>query len=556
VRIKLRPGCHFAPTEHGLLCRFHHSSFVVGGPVALFGLLDSRIGALMDGTDTTTLAASAGPAAPVLEKILDILLERGYAFDLDAAGGPVPDPETAARHEDLLSHLEEYSPRPYAALAALRSALVSVRGGGPAAATAGRALESFGLKTSPADAADPARLTILIDDEQEPLGLLAADSPASAAILPLLAGAELIVVGPVLDDVRRLPAFLAAADRAACWQRTDPTAPAPHRVGASLAGSLAARRALDHLAALDGIDGAGDLLVVHGHAASVARVPFTARGTAPTWQPLAPEHLDAEDRDPDDDQLAPLTAPWRGLARRRGGTVESGRPVVAVALEPLVPKSDGLEVGWGSDMGSAGRSGALALLRTHVESVSTANDAGEPDDRAVAAAGSSVARWFLDGLLRLLARDALRWQPDHEVRWEDLDSSTTRSLWSAVADYHASPVDLAEHRVAGVEWHLVSARDRGTGAVVAAEWGPTMQTAAYAALGTMFARREQRPEKVAVRAVGTHCVELLPEPAVRAVIERLAGGDGPAGRGVSALRLSSDPVLGTLPVPCGWIWRS
>jgi hypothetical protein len=167
-----------------------------------------------------------------------------------------------------------------------------------------------------------------------------------------------------------------------------------------------------------------------------------------------------------------------------------------------------------------------------------------------------VARWVLDGLLRLLARDALRRPPDHEVRWEDLDSSTTRSLWSAVADYHGSPVDLAAQRVPGVEWHLVSARDRQTGAVVSAEWGPSVQTAAYAALGTTFADREQRAEKVAAGVPGTHCVELLPEPAVRAVIGRLTGGDDLAGRGVSALRLTSDPVLGKLPVPCGWVWRS
>jgi hypothetical protein len=554
VRVKLRPGCHFAPTEQGLLCRFHGSSFVVGGPPALFGLVDARIGELTDGADMSALATSAGPAAPVLRKILDILVERGYAVDLDAVGGPLPDPETAVRYAELLSHLEEHCPRPYEAFAALRSAQVSVRGGGPAATTLRRALESFGLRVC--GAADPARLTILIDDEQEPFDLLTAGPLASTAILPLLTDPALTLVGPVLDDVRSLPAFVAAANRAACRQRADPTAPAPYLVGAALAGSLAARRALDHLAGLSDIGGSGDLLVVHGHAASIARVPFTVRGTAPTWLAFAPEQLGAGDRDRTEDHLALLTSPWRGLARRLGAAGESGRPVVTVALEPLEPAHDGLEIGWGSDLGAAGRSAALALLRAHVETVGTASHEGARDDRAVAAAGSSVARWVADGLLRLRARDVLGRAPDREVRWEDLDSSTTRSLWGAVAEYHGSPVDLAGHWIAGAEWHLVTARDRRTGALVSAEWGPSPQTAAYAALGTIFARYEQRAEKAAGQVVGTHCVELLPEAAVRALIERLSSRDGAAGRAVSALRLAADPVLGDLPTPCGWVGLS
>jgi hypothetical protein len=117
-------------------------------------------------------------------------------------------------------------------------------------------------------------------------------------------------------------------------------------------------------------------------------------------------------------------------------------------------------------------------------------------------------------------------------------------------------VDLAGHRIAGAGWHLVSARDRRTGNLVSAEWGPNLQTAAYAALGTIFARYAQRTEKAAGNAVGTHCVELLPQAAVHALIERLTSGDGAVERAVSALRLAADPVLGDLPIPCGWVWLS
>lgn len=576
--MKLRPGCHFAPTEQGLLCRFHGSSFVVRGPAALFGLLDSRIGALMDGTDATALAAAAGPAAPVLVKILDTLVQRGYLFDLDAAGGPAPDAETAARYEDVVSHLEEHCDRPYAAFAALRSSRVSVRGGGPAGTALRRALQSFGLKASqwqtqePADAwpakagmpaaARAASLTVLIDDEQEPLGLLAAAAPlpADAAILPVVADEQRIVVGPVLDGPRRLPAFLAAAERAAAWQRTDPTGPAPRRVGAALAGSLAARRALDHLAGIDRAGGAGDLLVVHGHDASMARVPFAAKGVEPTWQPLAPGYLDASDQAPPDraaaeDQVALLTAPWRGLARQRGHSNESGRPVVGVALDPVTPSLDGPAVGWGGDLDAARRSAVLALLRAHVGATGAQSTCAAEDlpDRGVAAAGSTVVRWVLDGVLRLLAREALSQPPDDAIRWEDLESSTTRSLWSAVADYHGSPVDLAEQRIAGFDWSLVRAVDRRTGALVAAEWAPSMQTAAYAALATIFARYEQSAQKDPWPTVGTHCVELLPEAAVRKALARLTADAGPAEQGVRGLRLAADPVLGAYPSPCGWI---
>lgn len=572
MRVKLRPGCHFAPTRQGLLCRFHDSSFVVRGPAALFGLLDSRIGALMDGTDTTELTASVGPAAPVLERILETLVERGYVFDLDAAGGPAPDPETAVRYEDLLSHLEEHCAQPYAALATVRSSRVRVLGDGPAAVALRRTLESYGATITAERSAD---LTILIDDEQEPLDLPAVAPRESAAILPLLADAERIVLGPVLDGARRLPAFLAAADRVARWQRAEPTAPAPHRVGAALAGSSAARRALDHLA---GIGGDEDLIVVHGHDASTTRVPFTAHGTSPTWLPLNPEHLDTGTRDDEavtaagteggstamtdsvtrssvtaEDRLAALTARWRGLGRWLGASGAVGRPVVAVGLEAVVAAPDGPEVGWGNDVDAARRSAVLALLRTHIETVG-GEDSGGAGDRMVAAAGGSVGRWVLDGVLRLLARDALGRPPDRAVRWEELDSSTSRSLWSAVDDYHGSPVDLREQRIPGFDWSLVSARDRRTGALVTAEWGPSVQTAAYAALGTMFAHYEQRAEKARWSTVGTHCVELLSESAVSAAIRQLTGDVGLSGRSVGGLRLIADPVIGGSSIPAGWVW--
>ncbi|MGA5702760.1 hypothetical protein [Peterkaempfera bronchialis] len=565
MRVKLRPGSHFAPTEQGLYCRFHGSSFVLRGPSEVFRLFDSHLGALTDGTDLDALIATEQPsAAAVLRGIVGRLLERGLMLDLDTAGGPVPDAATAARHEDLLSHLEEHCARPYEVFAEVRAARVAVRGGGPAAAALTRALESFGIGL--AEGADPARLTVLIDDVEAPADLLAVAASLSGpgGLLPLVADEERIVVGPVLDGAGGLPGFASAVERVALWNRTDPAAPPPRPVGAVLAGSLAARRVLDRLT---GIAETDDLLVVHGHTASVTTVPFTPPPPGPHRRPLTGRDLEpaavpipadaSADTDSDGEAAAALlTAPWRGTARWLEPAAGTGRPIATAALRPVAAAPHGPLLGWGGSQAAARRDAVLALLRAQAAMADDGPATPGPPLGApwTAAAGTSTAHLVLDGVLRLLATEAPAAAPERQVRWQDLGSSPARALWSALDDYHGSPVELTERRLPGLDWSLVCCQDRRTGDLVSAEWGPTTPTAAHAALGTAFVTALHHGEKAPPPTAGAWCVELLPVRALHRLLGQVREGTAVGGRRIGGRLVTVDPVFGRHPLPSGRIW--
>ena len=644
MRVKLRPGCHFAPTEQGLSCGFHGSSFVMRGPSGVFRLLDAHIGELTDGADLDRLVAGEQPAAQaVLRRVVGHLLDRGMVLDLDTAGGPPPDPATAARHEDVLSHLEEHCARPYQVFAELLAARVAVRGTGHAADALVRTLESYGIGI--ADGTRPPDLTVAIDDTsfdlserspwddvpgapdatagsapgaadaagsaesadgsapaasggadpagspRHPVALRAVTGEGPAAVLPVFCGPERTVVGPVLAPGGPTGALAAAVDRIARWHRADPTAPAPLPVAAVLAGSLAARRVLDRLAGI--APGDGDLLVVHGPAVSVTAVPFTPVPSAPgplplpvgasTGDPLGSP--DGPTGEPDggpgaatatsssspspspDSADAPvataaegaevLTAPWRGLARWAGESAGSDRPVVAAVLQPVAECTESPVLGWGDSRAAARRDALLGLLRARVRSATAPAD-DEPGHPWAAAAGSTPARCALDGVLRLLAAEALLDAPPHELTWPYLGSSTARAMWSTLTDYHGVPVSLTYRQITGLDWPLVGVHDARTGGPLAVEWGPSLPTAAHAALGRVLATVQRYGDasgpygaEPGGPAAGTWCVELLSDRGLSRVRAQLSDGTALRDRAVSGQLLASDPVFGPHPLPCG-----
>ncbi|MEV7771788.1 hypothetical protein [Kitasatospora sp. NPDC086791] len=589
MRARLRPGTHFLPTTKGLRCLRGEHSVLLAGPPALHRLVDGLLAELCDGADTDTLVARLGDesARPVLDRLLHALVEHGLMFDLDA-GGPVPDPATAARFEDVLAHLEEHCADPYAAFARLRRAGVRVLGdtpeGAPAVASAVRSLAAHAI-----GAGEPGADAIGTDepgtdepgtDEPEPLPDAAiavvrdpADLPAQLAALPpgtpyvpVLTAPGRILVGPVLPAGERAERFEHAVARADAWRELDPLGPPPARLGAALAGALAARRLLDLLAGTGRDDGA--LLLVHGRTAETTRIDLApAPAQAATEVDLTIHQLlDVETHpDPTAESLAVaaerLTTPWTGLAR---GPEPGDTPVLPfhlAAFHPLAPPAAGPLTGWGTDPAEARTDGLLRVLRHTVAADPLAARPPAADPPAAPwspGAGTGAHRWLLDGLLRLIGRELTLAHAGSALSWEQLPPAA-RGRWRALDDWYDRPSVLLGHTAPGLDWCVVSVR-AADGEVLAAEWGPSPATAAHHALGEALAGLQRGakpgPPGAAFPVTGTRALEHTAADRLGGLFDRLTGSSPLAGRTVAARRLSADPAAGPLPdaLACGRVW--
>ncbi|WP_037914246.1 hypothetical protein [Actinacidiphila yeochonensis] len=359
-----------------------------------------------------------------------------------------------------------------------------------------------------------------------------AEPPSPGAVLPVSVGPRHAVVGPVLDDPDQVAGFRAAVRRVAGWLAVLPQGPVPMPVGAVLAGSLAARRVADRITGLVPVDG---MLVVHGPTAEVTAVDLPD-GAAPSgWRPLDP------DEPPGDTDPAVLTEPWRGLGAwlDRAGP-ERRRPVAAVALRPVTPIGAAALTGWGEDTAAARRHALLALLRHHADGAPALPPCPDGDPAEPACAGTTPAHAVLDGLLRALAPRVLG-TPGRALPPSGLEHPAARALHSALADYHDRRFDLTVHRLDDTAWHLVAAHSP-EGVPLAAEWGPSPASAAYAVLGTLFTAQTTGGTHP---STGTWCVEHLTAPALTRSLKGLL-----AVHPVSARRPAADPVLGPLPWTC------
>ncbi|MFC9328297.1 hypothetical protein [Kitasatospora sp. NPDC057015] len=548
MRVKLRPGAHFVPVARGLYCARGDRTFVLAAPPTLQRLLDDRLGELTDGADAADLLGSVGePAERVaLRQVLAALLGQGLLFDLDRAGGPVPDPETAERYGDALAHYEEHCTEPYAAFAALRAAEVAVLGEGPAARSATRGLLNLGVGTVTGRPGPRTAAAVLVAAAPEELSGLAALLPADTPYLPAAAGDGHQIVGPVLRGVPQARAFRAAAERAAAWSRRHPAGRAPALHAATLAGSLAARGLLDHLGAT-GLD-TPELHLVHGRTLRTTLHPFTVRPAGPRWSPgTQPAPAEADDpptpADRTPDEL--LTTPWSGLGQWRDDLDLPQLPFRLAAVEAVALPGQPVLVGWGTEPEDARRDALLRLLRATTEDARP-----DPAHPGTAAAGTTPERWLLDGLLRVLAAEA----PDDgpPLPGSDLATPLARSLVRALTDYFDHPALLTHRTLPDTGWALVTVTHADTGERLAREWGPSAQAAAQAALARALAGLQHG--RAALATVGTRALEWADPAELTALDAALRAPEVLRGRAVHARRLTADPVLGPVPLPCGLIW--
>ncbi|WP_104820005.1 hypothetical protein [Kitasatospora sp. MMS16-BH015] len=604
--MKLRPGAHFVPSARGLYCSRAGRSFVLPVPPAVQRLLDDRLGDLTDGAEVASLLGPIDDPTELatLRQALATLLSQGLLFDLDRAGGLVPDRATAERYADALAHLEEHCAEPYAAFAALRAARVAVLGEGPAAVSAVRGLRSLGLAAVTDTLGPRTTAAVIAADTPEELAKLAALLPPELPYLPVAAGDGHHLVGPVLRGLPSALAFPATADRVAAWAGVHPAGHAPSLHAATLAGSLAARTLLD-LLATTGLD-TSRLTVIHGRTLRTTTRPAPTQAPGPTWLPIDPTARPATPTGhtaqpperptepaagparptegtakpaagparPTDTPTPPVTSPapsspttaegtaaapeerlteeWYGLARWLDESALSQLPFRLAALEAVALPGRPVLTGWGTDPADARRDALLRLLRA------TAAAAAEPDapHPGTAAAGTTRPRWLLDGLLRILAEELPTDLAAPE--WSELPPSEpatprARSLRRALTQYFGHPARLHSHTLPGTSWTLATVTDTATGERLATQWGPSVQAAGQAALARALAGRQQEGTALATAAVGTRALEWARPAELAALAAALHAPEVLRGRSVHAHLLTEDPVLGPLPFPCGLI---
>ncbi|MCH0561746.1 hypothetical protein [Streptomyces sp. MUM 2J] len=383
TRVKLRSGAHLAPVARGVHISHSRRSFVLGGPPALFALLDRHLGPLSDGTCLDDLVAADGTeqARPVLAHILRTLLDQGVLLDLDALETPEPDPDTAERYADVLAFLEDHSDDPYGVLAALRSATVEVRGSGPAVPALLRGLAAHAvervrlLPDAPAPeyaggpgAGEPGAgepvpghgpdVTVLVADVDRPGGpdeteVWRTASAAGHPCVVVVARTDLAAVaapgprGPAADPQ-------AALERAASWAALEPDGWTPRPMSAVLAGALAARACVEVLTGIgtDPADGSGTgpagpaadqvsghapdaappsydtaphLTLVWGHALESRRIPLTGPAGDGSAGPAEDEAIASTASAPGASATAPHAARPTAVARAASGSGE-GEP--------------------------------------------------------------------------------------------------------------------------------------------------------------------------------------------------------------------------------------
>ena len=504
--VKLRPGAHFVPTARGVRCAHGEVRLRLDGNPALWPLLDRTLDRLTDGTTVAELTAAVGPAGGrVLAGLVDTLMQHGVLLDLAAAGGPLPDSGTARRYADVLAHLEQHCARPYDAFARLRAATVWVTGTGTAAAAAARALQAAGVGSDAGRGSrqGTAACTVRVGDAAALQAV-----PWTGPTLPVACCVGTVAVGPVCDGPDDRAAFLNAVRRVAAWQRLLQAAP-PRLLAQTLAGSLAGRRVVDHLAGTGQDD--GGIVVVHGRGCDTSTVPLPAAG-----------------RMADD---AALTAPWRGLGRppvHRG----EDHPIATAVLEPVDP-AGAPHAGWGRSPEAARRQALLDLLRRRAGTAT-----------GVGVAARSADRFRLDAALRLRAARLPAAVPARERSWRDPALPAARRLWRALAEYYETPVRLLCRPLGAGTWTLATALPRH-GAAPASQWGPTPEAATYAALGTVLCGLLTGTAGTGDTA-GTWIVDVLDDAAVAAALTELRAGSDP-----EAVPGEPDPVLGALPYHSG-----
>jgi hypothetical protein len=576
MRIRLRPGVHYARVREGVYVGAPRTHFVIRGPGRLFRVLDELIPLLEDGTteDEAVLALRDTAAPGLVRQVIAALRARGLFLDLSRLSEPEPDADTRRRHAGALADLETDSDDPYAAFARLRAARVLLAGPPAAVLPAARGLLRAGvtrlLLAVPepaaarplADRAPGVEVTGLVDGKiasevgdvdaamyvAADVGLLdlqRAELPEGCPTVPVLSGGPLAVVGPPVPGPRDAAVWPALCARAHRWQAEGDLEPVALPAGEALAGALAGQSIFR---ALTGTEREGEAHVIWGGLLTADAVRIAPARPAP--EPGARYDLDAigaGEAPPVGGTLdAVHAASARWLGRFTVITPEDlpQLPVAQVSAEHRAGPG-GEVLAWAMDQEMATSAVGLACLREQAAPAAPADD-------AVGAAGTTVARWLLDGALRLLARDLAL---ESALGYPDVEDLGSRRLWRAIEDYELVPVALELYGIDGVAWRLGRLVRGDTGETLARAWGPDGPQAVRAALGTGVARlqalRTRGRDPGPGSAADTSALTLAPDADIAALLDQVRALCRRQGITITGREAAPDPLLGALDLRHG-----
>ena len=366
MRMKARPGLHYAPVPGGVYLAGASTQFVMRGWDLLFTVADVCVPLLEDGATEDDLVAALGSehARPAVRHLTEGLRTHGLLLEPGRLTMPEPPATVREQHAESLALLESVCADPYAAFAALRGATVALAGPpeatGPAArglirAGAGRVVVAGTAGEDMPEDADAMLVCVGAGDEPappEPYG-------RPAMIVPVVLDDRLLLAGPVIRDGTSLRTWSAFRARALAW--TDPAVAPPRPVADALAGALAAQLLFE---TLTGVAGEGDAHVVYGADLAAKRITVRGADAQPrVWRRLGDsEPAPVPGVEEAVDLAGTVTAPWTGLVALAPG---DSLPQMPLALREARYGSarPGSVVAWGADQESATVAATLAALR-------------------------------------------------------------------------------------------------------------------------------------------------------------------------------------------------
>ncbi len=568
MRIRLRPGVHYAPVREGMYIGAPRIHFVIRGPGTLYRVFDELIPLLEDGaTEDEAVAALQGTAAPgLVRQLIGALRDRGLLLELSRLSEPEPDPDTRRRHADALADLETDHDDPYAAFRRLQASRVLLAGPAAAVLPAARGLLRAGVTRlllalpepdaarALADRAPGVELTGLVDGKIATevgavdaamyacadaglLDLQRAELPPGCPTVPVLTSGLLAVVGPPARGAADVAVWSALCARAHRWQADGRLESVALPTGEALAGALAGHGIFR---TLTGTARPGEAHVIYGGTLTADAVliapPQPGRdarydlgGIQADQAPASSDTLDA---------VHAASRRWLGTFTVLTPEHLPQMPVAMVTAEHLAAPG-GAVLAWGTDQEGATAAAALACLRQQA-------GAAVAPGHGIGAAGTTPARWLLDGTLRLLD-DQLKLQATSG--YSDIDDLGAQRLWRAIEDYELVPVTLQTCGVPGLSWRLGHLLRGDTGQTLARAWAQDGRRAAAAALGTGVARLQ------ALRTLGrdlgggpdpdTSALISAPDADIAALLRQAADLCRDRQLTVSGREAGPDPLLGT-----------
>lgn len=569
MRIRLRPGVHYAPVREGVYVGTPRTHFVIRGPRTLYQLLDELVPLLEDGsTEDEAAAALRATAVPRLTRqVIRAMENKGLFLDLSALSEPEPDADTRRRYAGALADLEAASDDPYAAFRRLRASRVLLTGPPTAVLPAARGLLRAGvtrlLLAVPEPAAArplaeraPGTAVIALADgkiatevgdvaaamyaapDADLLDLQRAELSDGRPTVPVLTSGPLAVVGPAVLTAVDAAAWPTLCARARRWQADGPVEPAAPPTADALAGALAGQSLFRLLA---GIARPGEAHVIYGGT-------LTAEALTIATPPPGPgrrhdlEHVQADVAPELGATLDTVHAAARRWLGRFAIITPEDLPQIPVALvtaEHRVPPG-GEVLAWGADQEKATIAAGLACLRAQAV-----------PGRSAGAAGTTRTRWLLDGALRLL--DDRLTRTDSSGRQDDTDGGANRRrarwLRQAIEDHEGVRVCVQAYALGGAGWRLSGVTRADTGEILARAWGPDQAQATVAALAMAVARLQARRafgRDISAPSTDTSALITAPDSAVEALLGQVKAFARRWEVTVAGSAADADPLLGPL----------